>query len=147
MTPGARSKFGAPMFEPAVGSFWSKCTVSKESTCGIVGTLLRPLSHSMPGELFPLCPSSLRPWNRLASFIANSTPYVCLNDFFSCPKCCVRRWPRGSSKSCSNGRHIVDIRPDCGLLIVFEWRQSERVKSWYHVELLSYWTTQHHVVL
>jgi len=40
MAPGARSKFGAPMFEPEV--FRKQMYCIEESTCDIVVTFLRP---------------------------------------------------------------------------------------------------------
>jgi len=40
MAPGARSKFGAPMFEPAE-IFWKQMHI-EESTCDIFGTFQRP---------------------------------------------------------------------------------------------------------
>jgi len=36
MAPGAKSKFGAPMFEPKV--FWKRMYYIEESTSAIVGT-------------------------------------------------------------------------------------------------------------
>ena len=42
MAPGARSKFGAPMFEPEVFRKQMYCT--EESTCDIVETFRRPRS-------------------------------------------------------------------------------------------------------
>ena len=40
MAPGARSKFGAPMFEPE--DFRKQMYCTEESTCDIVGTFRRP---------------------------------------------------------------------------------------------------------
>jgi len=40
MAPGARSNFGAPIFEPEV--FQKQMYCIKESTCDIVGTFRRP---------------------------------------------------------------------------------------------------------
>jgi len=54
MAPGARNKFGAPMFEPEV--LGSKCAV-EESTCDIVVTFGASRSDSASGELRPLAPS------------------------------------------------------------------------------------------
>jgi len=48
MAPGARSKFGAPMFEPDI--FRKQMYCIEESICDIVGTLWR---DSAPGELCP----------------------------------------------------------------------------------------------
>jgi len=44
MAPGARNKFGAPMFEPEL--FQKQLCSFGESTCDIVGTFRRPRSHS-----------------------------------------------------------------------------------------------------
>ena len=55
MGPGARNKFGAPMFEPNLRSFESKCTVLKK----VLGTLLIFFgvpSDSAPRALCTLCP-------------------------------------------------------------------------------------------
>jgi len=41
MAPGARSRFGAPMFEPEIFRKHMHCI--EESICDIVGTLWRPL--------------------------------------------------------------------------------------------------------
>ena len=46
MAPGARSNFGAPMFEPEVIRTQIYCI--EESTCDIVGTFRRLRSHSAP---------------------------------------------------------------------------------------------------
>jgi len=54
MAPGARSKFGAPMFEAQL--FRKQIYCIEESTCDIFGTFQRPSSDSAPGELFPSCP-------------------------------------------------------------------------------------------
>jgi len=40
MAPGARSKFGAPIFEPEV--FRKQMYCIEESTCDLVGTFQRP---------------------------------------------------------------------------------------------------------
>jgi len=56
MAPGARSKFGAPMFEPELFRKQMYCT--EESTCDS-GTfwcppvIWRPHSDSAPGKLYP----------------------------------------------------------------------------------------------
>ena len=63
MAPGARSKFGAPMFEPKV--FRKKMCCIEESACDIVGIFRRPGSDLAPhsdsaaGKLYS---PSLRPW-------------------------------------------------------------------------------------
>jgi len=49
MAPGARSKFGAPMFEPEV--FGSKCTVLRKVLVTLLGLFGAPHSDSAPGEL------------------------------------------------------------------------------------------------
>ena len=59
MAPGARSKFGAPMFEFEVVR--SKCTVLKKVLVTFLGLFSAPRSDSAPGEL---CPLSLRPFPR-----------------------------------------------------------------------------------
>jgi len=46
MAPGARSKFGAPMFETEVFRKLMYCT--EESICDIVGTFWRPRSDLAP---------------------------------------------------------------------------------------------------
>ena len=40
MAPGAKNKFGAPMFEPKV--FWEYMYCIEEKTCTIVGTFQGP---------------------------------------------------------------------------------------------------------
>ena len=52
MAPGARSNFGAPMFEP--GLFRKQMYYIEESTCDIVGIFGTRGSYSVPGELCPL---------------------------------------------------------------------------------------------
>jgi len=52
MAPGARSKFGALMFEPEV--FRKQMHCIEESTCDIVGTFRCPHSESAPGNRSPL---------------------------------------------------------------------------------------------
>jgi len=59
MAPGARSKFGAPMFEPEV--FRKQIYCIEESTCDIDGTFARPRSDSAPGELCLPCSPSVCP--------------------------------------------------------------------------------------
>jgi len=51
MTPGARSKFGAPMFEPEL--FRKQIYCVEESTSDIVGAFRRLRSDLAPGELCP----------------------------------------------------------------------------------------------
>ena len=57
MAPGARSKFGAPIFETDV--FHKQLFSVEESTFGAPRS--RPYSDSVPGKLFFLTPS-IRPW-------------------------------------------------------------------------------------
>ena len=52
--PGARSKFGAPMFEPEV--FRKQIYCVKDSTCDIVGAFRRPIVIRRPGNFAPLTP-------------------------------------------------------------------------------------------
>ena len=60
MAPRARSKFGAPMFEPEL--FLKQICCIKESTCDTVGTFRRPPAViRRPRNSGPL-PPSLRPW-------------------------------------------------------------------------------------
>jgi len=56
--PGARNRFGAPMFEPEI--FRKQMYCIEESLCDIVETLWLHHSDSAPGELCPPSPS-LRP--------------------------------------------------------------------------------------
>ena len=51
MAPGARSKFGAPVFEPEV--FRKQMYCIETSICDMIW---RPHSDSRPGELRPSCP-------------------------------------------------------------------------------------------
>ena len=51
MAPGARSKFGAPMFESEF--FWEQIYCIEESVCGIVGTFRRPIVARLPGNCAP----------------------------------------------------------------------------------------------
>jgi len=62
---GARVKklVWRPMFEPEI--FWKQMHCIEESTCYIDGTFRRSHSDSVPGELCPPCPPSLRPWFRV----------------------------------------------------------------------------------
>jgi len=53
MAPGARSKFGAPIFEPEI--FRKQMYCIEGSTCDIIETFRRP------GNCVPF-PPSLRPW-------------------------------------------------------------------------------------
>jgi len=48
MAPGARSKFGDPIFEPEV--FRKQMYCIAEDTCDIVGIFWRPHSISVPPE-------------------------------------------------------------------------------------------------
>jgi len=64
MAPGARSKIGAPMFEPEI--FRKQIYCIEECPCDIVGTFLRhpqsfgvPIVIQSPG-IVPLLPPSLR---------------------------------------------------------------------------------------
>jgi len=61
MAPGARSKFGAPMFEPEV--FRKQMYCIEECVCDIVGSLWRhpqrigaPIEIRRPGNCVPLVP-------------------------------------------------------------------------------------------
>jgi len=49
MAPGARSKFGAPIFEPEV--FRKQMYCIEECTCDIIGIFWRPRSHSPPRSI------------------------------------------------------------------------------------------------
>jgi len=60
MAPGARSKFGVPMFEPEV--FRKQMYCIEESTCDTVGTFWRPSQSFGARGIVPRCPPSLRPW-------------------------------------------------------------------------------------
>jgi len=65
MAPGARSKFGALMFEPE--EFRKQMYCIEESACDIVdfpsppAVIRRPHSDSAPGELCPPCPPRYAP--------------------------------------------------------------------------------------
>jgi len=59
MASGARSKFGAPMFEAEV--FRKQIYCIEESTCDTVGTFWRPHSNLAPGELRLLAPPCYAP--------------------------------------------------------------------------------------
>jgi len=83
MVPGARSKFGAPMFETEVFRKQMYCT--EESTCGIVGTFRRPLQWfgapivtRRPGNRGPLAPR-YAPARRLVEPNQRSVPNQCSN--------------------------------------------------------------------
>jgi len=54
MGPGARSKFGAPLFERKL--FRKQMYCIEESARDIVGSFQRPPSDRAPGELYPLAP-------------------------------------------------------------------------------------------
>ena len=58
MAPGARSKFGAPMFEPEVFRQQMYCI---EVLLTLLGLFVVPRSHSAPGELCPLHPHRYAP--------------------------------------------------------------------------------------
>ena len=70
MAPGARSKFGAAMFEFEVVRKLTYCI--EESTCAIIGTFRPHRSHSTPptrsdsapGELCPPCYAPGAEWRR-----------------------------------------------------------------------------------
>jgi len=47
MAPGARNRFGVPVFEPDV--FWKEMHCIEESTCDVVDTLQRTCSDPAPG--------------------------------------------------------------------------------------------------
>ena len=53
MAPGARNKFGAPVFESKV--FRKQLYCIEESICGIPRSFRRPHSDSLPGELCSPC--------------------------------------------------------------------------------------------
>jgi len=57
MVPGARSKFGAPIFESE--AFRKLMHWIEESSCDIVGTFC---AHSTRGELCPLAPRYAAAW-------------------------------------------------------------------------------------
>ena len=61
MAPGARSKFGAPMFEPEV--FRKQMHCIEESACDIVRPLWGPHNHSAPRTVFQRPRVIWRPWN------------------------------------------------------------------------------------
>jgi len=52
MAPGARSKFGSPVFEPEV--FRKQMYCIEESACDIVGTFGAPIVIRRPGNFTPL---------------------------------------------------------------------------------------------
>jgi len=89
MTPGARNKFGAPMFGPGV--FRKRMCCVEASTCDTDGIFLRPAGDSAPpvmrrlGHCAPLSPS-LRPW---WSPTVGSNPVV---PFIFGSKCSVLYW-------------------------------------------------------
>jgi len=96
MAPGARSKFGAPMFETTVRSFGSKCTVLKKVIVGLCGA---PRSHSvtltviwLPENCVPLVtPMVMRRRRRLSPnekpqvkiLFTTSTLLIQINCFFA----------------------------------------------------------------
>jgi len=62
MAPGARSKFGALMFETEV--FRKQMYCIEESTCDIVETFRRSPQRFGAREIASRLPSSLRPWQK-----------------------------------------------------------------------------------
>jgi len=68
MVPGARTKFGVPMFELEI--FQKQMYCFEESICEIAGTFRRPpqslgapiVIRNGALEIVPPCPPSLRPW-------------------------------------------------------------------------------------
>ena len=54
MAPGARNKFGVPMFEHQV--FWKQMYCIEESICDIIGTFRRPPVIRRQGHWVPLAP-------------------------------------------------------------------------------------------
>jgi len=81
MAPGARSKFGAPMFEPEL--FRKKICCIEGSACDIVGTFLyptvigRPHSDLAPGGMCPTCSP------HYARADETRTPKQCTNNYGS----------------------------------------------------------------
>jgi len=61
MAPGARSKYGAPMFEPEVFQKQIHCIEESSLLVTLLGLFSAPSSDSAPGELCPPCSPSLRP--------------------------------------------------------------------------------------
>jgi len=98
MAPGARSKFGAPMFEAEV--FRKQIYCIEESTCdnfgmfwlsrqsfGAPAVIRRPHNDSALGKLFPPWPRSLRPWCwRCAKLLCTC--------WLLCTSCCAHRLSR-----------------------------------------------------
>jgi len=80
MAPGARSKFGAPIFEPEV--FWKQMYCIKESTCNIVGTFRRPLSLSAPSQSCG-APALIRLQGNCAPLPRLVMPLVACSSFFT----------------------------------------------------------------
>jgi len=80
MAPGARSKFGTPVFEPKVFRKQTYCI--EGSSSGIVGTFRRPRSASAPGES---CPPLVTPLSEIAQdkisnkLFSTIVKNVCLN--------------------------------------------------------------------
>ena len=87
MASGARSKFGAPMFEPEV--FLKQMYCAEESTCDIVGTFRRPRNDSaLPAEIRR--PGNCGPFAlpRYAPACNSFGPRAnWLNDLLLCNKC------------------------------------------------------------
>ena len=59
MAPGARSKFGVPMFEPEV--FRKQMYCIEERTCDTVGTFWRPSQSFGARGIVPRCPPLVTP--------------------------------------------------------------------------------------
>jgi len=69
MTPGARSKFGSPMFEPEVFRKQMYCIEEFVTLLGLFGApavIRRPHIDSAHGELCPSCPV-VTPWLQRAA--------------------------------------------------------------------------------
>jgi len=62
MVPGARNKFGAPMFEPKV--FWGKCAIVKKVLATLLGLVGSP-SDLEPKALCTICLPFVTPLNCL----------------------------------------------------------------------------------
>ena len=75
MAPGAKSKFGVPVFEPEV--FRKQMYWIAESTCDIVGTLGASRSNSTPPQWFDAPPVIRRPPSDFAPPPVISRPGNC----------------------------------------------------------------------
>ena len=71
MVPGARSKFGALIFEPDV--FRKQMHFLEESTCDNVGAFLRLRSDSAPPASEELCPTCAPVVTPLSTATADDT--------------------------------------------------------------------------